>query len=66
MWYKILQDLLNGNSMDMIVYDAVCLSAASQLTEISNSRDGESIQFPDFTRGKLKNWQQENYQGVYS
>ncbi len=66
MWYKILQDLLNGNSMDMTVYDAVCLSAVSQLTEISNSRDGESIQFPDFTRGKWKNWQQENYQGVYS
>ena len=40
--------------MDMDVYDAASWSAISELSEKSVARMGESVKFPDFTRGKWK------------
>jgi len=43
--------------MDMNVYDAAAWSAVTELSERSIARKSRSVDFPDFTRGKWKNWE---------
>jgi len=52
--YRLVNSLLNGLPPDMDVYDAAVLSAVSELSEQSINRAGESVPFPDFTRGMWK------------
>jgi predicted dehydrogenase len=52
--YRLIQGLLNGDPMDMDVYDAAMLSAVSAISEQSIAAKGKPIDFPDFTRGLWK------------
>jgi len=52
--YRLIKCLRTGEPMDMDVYDAASWSAISELSEKSVARMGESVKFPDFTRGKWK------------
>ncbi|AQT67987.1 Glycosyl hydrolase family 109 protein 1 precursor [Anaerohalosphaera lusitana] len=49
--YRLVQAYRKGITPDMDVYDAAALSAVSQLSERSIENKGESVNFPDFTRG---------------
>lgn len=54
---RLIHCLRNGLPLDMDVYDAAEWSALVELTEISASNSGATIEIPDFTRGdwdKLK------------
>ncbi len=52
--YRLVQSLLTGTPTDMDVYDAVALSAPSELSEISVADKSRPVDFPDFTRGMWK------------
>jgi hypothetical protein len=52
--YRLVNSLLKGTAPDMDVYDAAVLSAVTELSEVSISRGGEPVPFPDFTRGMWK------------
>ena len=52
--YRLIGALLKGIEPDMDVYDAVALSAVSELSEQSIARNGQPMKFPDFTRGMWK------------
>ena len=54
MWRRLIEALMKNKSPDMDVYDAVTWSAISPLTERSVAVKSQSIDFPDFTRGKWK------------
>jgi len=54
--YRLVQCLREGKPMDMNVYDAAAWSAVTELSERSIARKSRSVDFPDFTRGKWKNW----------
>ena len=53
--YRLIHCLLNGEAMDMDVYDAASWSAVSQLSEESIAKGNQPVDFPDFTRGAWKN-----------
>ena len=40
----------------MNVYDAAALSAVCELSEISVANGSQPVEFPDFTRGKWREW----------
>ena len=40
----------------MNVYDAAALSAVCELSEISVANGSAPVEFPDFTRGKWRDW----------
>jgi Oxidoreductase family, NAD-binding Rossmann fold len=52
--YRLIKCLREGLPTDMNVYDAAALSAVVQLSERSNGRRSNAVDFPDFTRGR---WQ---------
>jgi len=52
--YRLIHALKNGLEPDMDVYDAVVLSAVTELSEKSISNGSWPVQFPDFTRGMWK------------
>jgi hypothetical protein len=53
-WYLLVKALREGKSPFFDVYDSVTSSAVSPLSEISVSKKGQSVDFPDFTKG---NWE---------
>ena len=52
--YRLINALLHGVEPDMDVYDAAMLSAVTELSARSIAGNGESMKFPDFTRGMWK------------
>lgn len=56
LFYRLINNLNNGNPMDMDVYDGVSWSALSPLTKLSVELGSIPVKFPDFTRGR---WQEE-------
>lgn len=52
--YRLINALLKGIEPDMDVYDAVAMSAVTELSERSIARQGQPVKFPDFTRGMWK------------
>jgi hypothetical protein len=54
MWWRLIYCLRNGEALDQDVYDAAAWSVVTPLSEWSVANRGQSIDFPDFTRGKWK------------
>ena len=54
--YRLIKCLREGLPTDMNVYDAAALSAVTPLSEWSVANGSQSIEFPDFTRGKWQNY----------
>jgi predicted dehydrogenase len=54
--YRLVDALRTGRPLDAEVYDAAVLSAVIELSRTSIRRGGETLRFPDFTRG---GWRQE-------
>jgi hypothetical protein len=54
MLWRIIYCLRNGEPMDQDVYDAASWSVISPLSEKSVANRGQSVDIPDFTRGKWK------------
>jgi predicted dehydrogenase len=52
--WRIIYCLLHGEPLDQDVYDGAAWSAVSPLSEWSVARNGQSVEFPDFTRGDWK------------
>lgn len=52
--WRVIYCLRNGLPLDQDVYDAAAWSAVSALSEWSVAHKGNSIDFPDFTRGSWK------------
>ena len=61
--WRLIESLRTGTPMDMDVYDAAALSAPVELTERSNARRSEAVDFPDFTRGR---WRDRTPVGIVS
>ncbi len=55
--YRLVKCLREGKQTDMNVYDAAAISAVCELTEISVANGSMPVEFPDFTRGRWKEWQ---------
>ncbi|MDE0072549.1 MAG: Gfo/Idh/MocA family oxidoreductase [Gammaproteobacteria bacterium] len=55
--YRLIKCLREGLPTDMNVYDAAALSAVCELSEISVAQGAAPVPFPDFTRGKWRDWQ---------
>jgi hypothetical protein len=49
--YRLIEALRAGRPPDTDVYDAAMLSAVIELSGTSIARGGETMRFPDFTRG---------------
>jgi predicted dehydrogenase len=49
--YRLIDALCKGRPLDSDVYDAAVLSAVIELSRKSIARGGETLRFPDFTRG---------------
>jgi len=49
--YRLIDALRAGRPLDSDVYDAATLSAVVELSGRSIARGGETLRFPDFTRG---------------
>jgi predicted dehydrogenase len=49
--YRLIDALRAGRPLDSDVYDAAMLSAVIELSKRSIARGGETLRFPDFTRG---------------
>ena len=54
--YRLIQCLREGVPTDMNVYDAAALSVVSPLSEISVAHRSKPADFPDFTRGRWKDY----------
>ncbi len=54
--YRLVKCLREGLPLDMNVYDAAALSAVCELSEISVANGSAPVEFPDFTRGKWRDW----------
>ncbi len=54
--YRLITCLREGLPTDMNVYDAAALSAVSELTEQSVANRSQSVDFPDFTRGRWESY----------
>jgi hypothetical protein len=54
--FRLIECLRNGEPTDMNVYDAAALSAVCELSEISVASGSAPVEFPDFTRGRWKDW----------
>jgi predicted dehydrogenase len=53
---RLIYCLRNGLPTDMNVYDAAALSAVIELSERSVASRGAPQEFPDFTRGRWREW----------
>jgi hypothetical protein len=49
--FRLVEALRAGRPLDSDVYDAAMLSAVVELSGKSIGRGGETLRFPDFTRG---------------
>lgn len=56
--YRLIYCLLNGQPMDVDVYDAAAWSCISELSERSVAHRSRPVDVPDFTRGRWKSWPQ--------
>lgn len=54
MLWRMIYCLRNGEPLDQDVYDAATWSVVGPLSEQSVKHRGQSVDFPDFTRGKWK------------
>ncbi|WKD50891.1 Gfo/Idh/MocA family protein [Microbulbifer spongiae] len=54
MFWRLVYCLRNGLPLDQDVYDAAAWSAVTPLSEASVKNRGDSVDFPDFTRGAWK------------
>jgi hypothetical protein len=54
--YRLIECLREGLPTDMNVYDAAALSALVELTARSVARKSAAVDFPDFTRGRWKDY----------
>lgn len=54
--YRLVKCLREGLPTDMNVYDAAALSAVCELSEISVAQGSAPVEFPDFTRGRWREW----------
>ena len=54
MLWRMVYCLRNGLSLDQNVYDAAAWSVIVDLSNQSVARRGNSIDFPDFTRGEWR------------
>ena len=51
-WHLLIKALREGKTPFFDVYDSVTSSAVSPLSEMSVVKKGQSVSFPDFTKGK--------------
>ena len=51
-WHLLVKALREGEMPYFDVYDSVTSSAVSPLSEMSVANKGQSVEFPDFTKGK--------------
>jgi len=51
-WHLLIKALREGKAPFFDVYDSVTSSAVSPLSEMSVAKKGQSVSFPDFTKGK--------------
>ncbi|MFQ5537367.1 MAG: Gfo/Idh/MocA family protein [Gemmatimonadota bacterium] len=56
--YRLIKCLREGLPTDMNVYDAAAISAVCALSEESVARGSAPQSFPDFTRGRWREWPQ--------
>lgn len=56
--YRLIKCLREGLPTDMNVYDAAALSAVTPLSEWSVANGSQPIDFPDFTRGRWREYPQ--------
>ena len=54
--YRLIKCLREGLPTDMSVYDAAALSAVTPLSEWSVANGSLPVDFPDFTRGRWREW----------
>lgn len=54
--YRLIKCLREGLPLDMDVYDAAAWSAVGPLSEQSVANRAETVDFPDFTRGRWQTW----------
>ena len=52
--YRLVHCLRHGEPVDMDVYDAAAWSVLTELSERSVARGGETVDIPDFTRGRWR------------
>jgi len=52
--YRLIKCLREGLPTDMNVYDAASLSAVVHLSERSNAHRSQTVDFPDFTKGRWR------------
>jgi predicted dehydrogenase len=55
--YRLIKCLREGLPLDMDVYDAAAWSAVGPLSEQSVANRAETVDFPDFTRGRWETWE---------
>ncbi len=55
--YRLIKCLREGLPLDMGVYDAAAWSVVGPLSEKSVANRAETVDFPDFTRGRWKSWE---------
>lgn len=61
MFWRLVYCLRNGEPLDQDVYDAAAWSVVTPLSEMSVNDRGNSVDFPDFTRGR---WQSAEPLGI--
>ena len=54
--WRMIHCLRQGLALDMDVYDAVALSAVTELSERSVAAGSDPVAFPDFTRGRWREY----------
>lgn len=54
--YRLVKCIREGLPTDMNVYDAAALSAVCELSERSVAQGSAPVAFPDFTRGRWREW----------
>lgn len=53
-WHRLIQALRENKMPDWDIYDSITSSAISAVTEESVAKNGQPVDFPDFTKGKWK------------
>lgn len=53
-WHRLIESLRQNKMPDWDIYDSITSSAISAVTEESVAKNGQPVDFPDFTKGKWK------------
>jgi hypothetical protein len=53
-WHRMIEALRDDRMPDWDIYDSITSSAISAITEESVAKNGQPVNFPDFTKGKWK------------